>query len=99
MALQLQLAAAINEQRLVDLTYDGFHRRVEPHCLGRDNEGQLKLRCWQTQGGSARDPRPGWRLLFLSDIRLATVIDEAFDGPREGYKRGDREMREILAEL
>ena len=95
------LIDAIRYRRLITLGYHGYSRTVEPHCLGADADGQLKLRCWQVSGGSVSGERQGWKLLNVSDIHAAstTTSQAEFSGARPGYKRDDQAMRHIYAQL
>lgn len=93
------LIAAIQQRRVVVLSYHGYTRTVEPHCVGQGSDRTDKLRCWQTGGGSESGERQGWKLLNVSEVHGASMTATAFPGARSGYARGDKAMRQIYAEL
>lgn len=97
--IKASLIAAIQQKKDVVLTYHGYTRSVEPHCLGEDSKGELKLRCWQTAGGSESGERSGWKLLNVSEVHSASMSASGFAGARPGYKRDDTAMRRIYAQL
>lgn len=84
MNTQNTLAGAIAECRLVEFTYHGGVRVVEPHMLALNETGQLVLSAWFVRGYSRRGGH-GWREYLLSGISLPTVLNETFDEPRSGY--------------
>lgn len=78
-----QLRFAIAHKRLVQLTYGGHVRVLEPHDYGVQ-KGMLRLLAFQIRGGSfhAKGGKYGWKLLSLSKIQACTVLDERFPGSR-----------------
>ena len=85
------LIDAIHERRIVTFAYDGERRMVEPHCYGQDSKGHRALRAFQLG--------KGWRLFHVSEAWGLQATDERFPGPRPGYRRGDRHMQAIFAQL
>lgn len=47
------ICKAIQEQKVLEFTYDGHHRKVEPYCHGRSKKGKESLRGYQIAGGSS----------------------------------------------
>ena len=94
-----EIVQAVSQRQLLQLNYDGFVRTVEPHAYGVSARGHEVMRVWQTSGGSAKGEPVGWKLLRLDEARGVTAPPERFQGPRPGYKRGDRAMERIYAEL
>ncbi|AMM13413.1 hypothetical protein AX768_04080 [Burkholderia sp. PAMC 28687] len=92
------IIAAINKRQVLSMTYSGLARVVEPHAVGLSTAGKHVLRCFQTSGGHINAGHD-WDLFALSDIEVLAPTGESFVGPRPGYKRGDRHMIEIYAEL
>jgi hypothetical protein len=89
---------AINNHQVIELQYDGELRIIEPHCYGittADNEG---LRAFQT-GGYSSSGTFGWKMYDLSKADNISISENRFDGPRPGYKRGDKGMSTIFAQL
>ncbi|WP_435607900.1 hypothetical protein [Pseudomonas knackmussii] len=89
---------AIHHKLVLTFTYDGFDRTVEPHTVGISRAGNQVLRCFQTQGGHVH-PNHNWDLCELSKIKGLRTTGANFLAPRPGYKRGDKGMTRIYAEL
>lgn len=85
---------AINNKKQLQVTYNDAVRVVEPHAYGYDKNDKLKVRVFQTDA-----EHEGWRLFNEDAILELAVLDTSFEGPREGYQRGDRHIVAILAEL
>lgn len=96
---KVDIAFAINNRKLLQFTYDGFNRLVEPHTYGIDGKGHYAIRAYQVGGGSESGEHVGWKLFHVAEIRSSTVLDEQFPGPRDGYKRGDKWFSRIIAQL
>lgn len=86
------IISAIQGQRTLTFNYHGERRTVEPHCYGLDTKGHEALRAFQR--GSK-----GWRLFHVSEIAGLVDVGEGFDGPRPDYKRNDKGMSRIYAQL
>lgn len=95
----MSIALAIQKHNLLSFTYDGFVREVEPHCLGIDKKGHAALRAYQVAGGSESGEYVGWKLFHVNEILNLRVLDRTFKQPRQGYKRGDKDMLRIQAEV
>lgn len=89
---------AINTRKVLSFTYDGFDRVVEPHAVGVSTAGNNVLRCYQTQGGHVT-PDHEWDLCDISKIFGLMTTGQNFVGERPGYRRGDKHMTTIFAEL
>jgi hypothetical protein len=89
---------AINNLQVLMFNYSGIPRVVEPHTIGLSRTGKLVLRCFQTHGGHIT-PGHEWDLCDVDKISNLTVTGGNFYGPRSGYKRGDRHMLSIFAQL
>ena len=80
--------------RLLQFTYEGTLRLVEPHVYGASQDGSGVLRAWQ------RSPRPaGWKLFRDDRMSNVSVSEVPFDGPRPDYRRGDKSIRPVYAAL
>lgn len=94
------IKAAIRGRLRLSIDYDPGERLIEPHALGRSNAGNLLLRAFQIQGASASGEHVNWKLLRLDRIKSLFTTNETFDGPRDGYRRGDSAMKGgIIEEL
>ena len=56
------------------------------------------LRCYQTSGGSVSGERSGWKLLKVREIFSLHLLKEVFLVRKE-YKKGDKSMERIFAQL
>jgi hypothetical protein len=90
------IVAAINQRRLLKLTYSAGNRIVEPHVYGRDGAGKELLRCYQIAGESMSQERAGWKLLRASDATSVEVLDVRFER-RTGYNPSDPAIHEVYA--
>lgn len=75
--------AAIAERRLLQLTYKGKSRIVEPHDYGVQG-GKPRLFVYQLRvvGETESAKTRGWRLLDVSGITKCEVLDQTFPGSR-----------------
>lgn len=90
---------AIEKRLCLELTYDGLVRVVEVHAVGESSAGHLVMRVWQVEGGSSSNERLGWKMLRLDEARSLVLSGVPSCAPRPGFKRGDKQMRKILAEV
>lgn len=77
---------AIAGRRLLELTYGGGRRVVEPHVLGLVR-GRPELMAFQVRGFSRSGGLPEWRRFFLDEVSGARVLEEPFT-PRHPVPRG-----------
>ena len=89
---------AVNGRKCLELRHHGYSRIVEPHAYGRDKDGDEVLRCYQTSGGSVSGERAGWKLLKVREIFSLHLLKEVFL-VRKAYKKGDKAMERIFAQL
>jgi hypothetical protein len=81
-SLDYRIRYAIAHRRLIEVTYQKFSRRAEPHDYGKQG-GVDRLLIYQLRGPA----RPGhsstgWRLLDVTKIEALTVLDDEFPGSR-----------------
>lgn len=95
----MSIALAIQNRNLLSFSYDGFPREVEPHCLGIDKKGHPALRAYQVAGGSESGEYVGWKIFHVNEMQNLHVLSKTFQQPRHDYKRGDKGMMRIQAEL
>lgn len=93
------IGEAISKMKRIEFQYDGGQRIVEPHCLGVTTAGNPALRGYQISGFSVSGAVPDWHMFVLSKISNLKILNESFHSPRPGYRRGDRGMDSIFAEL
>ncbi|GAA0849915.1 hypothetical protein GCM10009080_55340 [Cupriavidus pauculus] len=97
-AMLQKIIDAIRNREVLSFTYDGFARVVEPHAVGVSRAGNNVLRCYQIQGGHVT-PGHEWDLCNIAKILGLSATGQRFVGERPGYKRGDKHMTTIFAEL
>lgn len=94
------IITAIRERRLLRLMYEGGYRTVEPHAYGNnDKSGHDLLRAYQVDGSSKSFQFVGWKLFRRDEVHSIELLDQRFSAPRPDYKRGDKAMSRIFAEL
>lgn len=89
---------AIDSREELAFTYSGIARVVQPAAVGVSRAGNDVLRCYQTQGGHVVANHT-WDLCDLSKISGLGGTGANFSVDPPGYKRGDRHMLRIYAEL
>ena len=94
------VCAAITTRTLLSFLYDGLPRVVIPCALGEHKStGRLLLRSYQVRGTTESGNLPLWRLYDVTRISRLEVLDETFEKPPTGYRRGDRSFRTIVCQL
>lgn len=93
------ICEAINSQKLLSFSYDGYSRKVEPHTYGTDSNGHEALRAFQVSGGSESGEYVGWKLFHVNEMHGVSILQETFNGPRPKYKRGDSAFNFIKCQL
>lgn len=89
---------AIENRYVLSFTYSGINRIVEPHAVGVSRAGHDALRCFQIQGDHVKFGHE-WDFCEISKMSHLRATGEHFSGERPGYKRGDKHMTTIYAEL
>lgn len=98
-ALDGQIRFAIAHRRLIQLSYGGHLRVVEPHDYGLKNATVLLLG-YQVRGGSAsRGGATGWRLLKAGKIDACMVWETTFAGGRGDESQRHIEWDELFARV
>lgn len=90
---------AIARRSTLVLTYQGVRREVEPHVYGRGTMGGDLLRCFQIAGGQASMRPSSWVLLVVDQISGLAESGRTFAGARPDYRRDDKDMSSIYAQL
>ena len=92
------LKAAINNRKYISFMYSNLFREAQPVALGISRAGNEVLRCYQTKGSHVT-PGHEWDFCDLSKICDLRVLDENFQDNPPGYRKGDKHMILIHAEL
>jgi hypothetical protein len=96
-ALDRDLRFAIANKRLLQLTYSGVSRTVEPHDYGRDKSVE-RLLAYQLDA-SGETKKPGWRLFDVAKIERCAVLDQTFAGSRGTAHRNHKSWDELYARV
>lgn len=98
--MNVTLVHAIRDRKLLQLNYDGGYRVVEPHAYGHNQKQHHDLlRVYQVSGSSKSFEFVGWKLFECGELVSVQILDQTFAGSRAGYKRGDKAMDSIYAQL
>ena len=99
--MDTEIIDAIENKKLLEFTYKGLTRIVEPHTLGINLKDNKMLSAFQIDGESDSIKIPDWGLFSTEKISNLKVLDETFDNPRfvEGFKRNSSRMKKIITEL
>ncbi|MBI3479625.1 MAG: hypothetical protein HY016_04595 [Nitrosomonadales bacterium] len=89
---------AIRNRDVLLFTYSSLPRTVQPAAVGVSRAGKDVLRCYQT-AGSHITPGHEWDLCEISKMSNLRASGQHFSVDPHGYKRGDKEMTTIYAEL
>lgn len=79
-----RIVKAIEQTRMIRLTYHNKERILEPHDHGILN-GSVQLLGYQTAGSSSR-PIPNWVLMKTNEISDLILLDQGFPGGRPTAK-------------
>lgn len=88
---------AIENQFVIEFYYEREIRIVEPHCYGVSSKGNEIIRGYQI-GGYSSSGKMGWKLYDISKTEAIITTETKFE-VRSDYKRGDKGMAEIYAEI
>jgi len=90
---------AIRGMKLISLTYKGIDLIIEPHAYGLSAKGNELLRCYQIQGDHTSSRPHNWDLLTVSKIETLNVLSDGFASALPDYKRDDKHIPTIYAQL
>jgi hypothetical protein len=89
-----EICDAIINKRKIKFTYNGVERIGEPQCYGINTRNNEAIRMYQKSGSS----RPE-ELLLVSQMKSYTILDEHFTSPGPNYRKDDKAMKKIFAQL
>ncbi|MBP2851054.1 hypothetical protein [Dickeya oryzae] len=89
---------AINQRKEIIFTYSGLNRTAQPAAVGESTSGNIVLRCFQTKGAHVTAGHE-WDLCRVDQISNLSITENVFDDDPPNYRKGDRGMRKIFAEL
>ena len=98
-SLDYRIRFAIAHRRLIEVSYQRFVRKAEPHDYGVQN-GVDRLLIYQLRGPARPGHSPvGWRLLDVSKIESLAVLDEEFPGSRPNQQQAHHQWSTIYARV
>ena len=93
------ICAAIAKRTVVQFTYNGGARMVEPHSHGTSTQGHEVLRGYQISGASDSGEPVGWKLFKIENIVDFQETSQRFSGARQGYTAGGAGVVSVHCEL
>jgi hypothetical protein len=72
---------AISRKLLIEFTYEGGNRVVEPHVYGQ-KDGTEQLLAFQVQGDGSSDELPEWRRFDIGKMSNLKLTNDHFTGRR-----------------
>jgi predicted DNA-binding transcriptional regulator YafY len=92
-----KIQQAIEDKLIVRFSYKWRTRVVEPYLIGvHEEEDELMLRGFQTEGESESGGLPDWRLFRLTKISGLKITKQEFEPRREIYEPNDPDMKEVV---
>ena len=82
------ICQAISHRRLLDVTYRGRLRLVEPYAHGVSRDGREMLVAFQRVGGSASGQGEGWKAFHVDEVEELRIVDVPFVVNQPGYREG-----------
>lgn len=92
------IVQAIAARKLIEFTYHGCHRVVEPHDLGI-HHGVTQLLAYQVRGDSESGGIPEWRRFDIGEIHDLFVSRHTFPAPRRAWIEKKPEWDRRIAAL
>ena len=89
------ICQAIGTRAVIEFSYGGGHRVVEPHTHGISTAGNEVLRGYQISGYSSSQSSPFWRLFDVSRITGLTVTTGTFPTNRPDFDPDDDGMTQV----
>lgn len=93
-----EICNAISNKNLLEFTYNGSVRVVEPHSYGVTTKGREGLNGYQVSENDSHQ-KFGWRMFDMSKAESLTVLEKTFSKPRNDYIRGGSGMKKLFCEL
>jgi predicted DNA-binding transcriptional regulator YafY len=90
---------AIRNRKVVEFSYDGQPRIVEPQTYGISTAGHPILRGYQRAGGSISGYTTGLRLFEIVKISQLQQTGERFAEARPEHNPNDRAMSKVIISL
>lgn len=93
------ICAAIRDRAILEFSYNGGTRTVEPYCHGISRAGNELLRAYQISGYSSSGKSAGWKLFDVSKINGLRQTGATFSSNRPEYTQHDSAMTSIYCRI
>jgi hypothetical protein len=93
------ICLAIQERRLIDFSYAGGFRKVEPYVHGTSEQANEVLSGFQVAGHSASGRSIGWKMFEVEKMEHLTILPETFAVSRSDYNPRGRVMAWIHCQV
>ncbi len=90
---------AIRNRKVLEFSYNGQPRVVEPQTYGISTTGHLILRGYQRTGGSTSGYTTGLRLFEIAKISQVRQTGEQFAEAQAEHNPNDRAMSKVIISL
>lgn len=91
------ICQAITDRIVIQFSYDGQTRIVEPFTLGYHKDtGNLVLSAYRVGGFSKSHSDPPWRLYIVGDINNLSLTGKQAESYRQGFNPRDSRMSSII---
>lgn len=96
--MYLLIFEAIEHRHLLQFTYEGFFRIIEPHMYGSDASGVDLLCGFQIAGVGEMGKHNGWHKFQVSKISDLSCLPTKYPGPRPSYKLSSKTFKRIYCQ-
>lgn len=93
------ISSAIRSRAVLQISYEGTSRTVEPHCHGISRPGNEVLRAYQTGGYSMSGQSVGWKLFEVSKMTSIRATGAVFPRNRPGFNPTDSAMAMVYSHV
>jgi len=95
--MQAIICQAIKERKVLQFSYEGNIRIVEPFTLGNHKDtGNLVLSAFRIGGYSKSANEPQWRLYIVNEMQNLSSTNQRAMATRPGYNPNDSRMSTII---
>ena len=86
------ICSAINSRNVIQFSYEGSTRLVEPFCHGAKYIIAHNAGAYRIGGYSESEHEPPCRLYIVSKMLNIEIMEDTFSGDRPDYNRNDPDM-------
>lgn len=97
--MYLLIFEAIEHRHLMQFTYEGYFRIIEPHMYGSDADGVDLLCGFQLAGADELGKHNGWHKFEVAKISDLTCLATRYPGPRPPYRLHSKTFKRIYCQV